>query len=74
VSLLSKIFLKPEVIFRETLANVDAISARLSSEAKSGVALFGAAILDDLKKRGVINKKLHISLQSELREWHQKRN
>lgn len=73
MSLLSKLLFKPEVVFREALENVDAISARMTVEMKDGVALFGSALLDDLKKRGVVDKAMHHSLLRELKEWHTKK-
>lgn len=73
MSLLSRLLFKPETVFREALDNVDAISARMTDEMKDGVALFGSALLDDLNKRGVLNRTSHNSLLRELKEWHRKK-
>ena len=70
MSLLGKLLLNPEKLFRRTLSNIDQISHNLSKDAVDGVGLMGSAVIEDLFRAKVISADTHRDLQAELRAWH----
>jgi hypothetical protein len=69
VKFLSKLLLDPEKLLRDALGSVDIVSGWMTKEMRGGVRVFGSAIVEELRKRKIVDKKLEAKLLEELKSW-----